>query len=202
MLFYWSITCIAVEFFPLLLLKLAKLVFIVLWWGSWNCWSCHEHPQTFYNRYINNDEFEFFQPNMDGRNCYSDEHYFPTFFHVSIQNFVLLIAIEISTLLTTLLSSYYRPFLDERPRWNCKLVSNLCWLVGNEVASKSIQGKGYYFRTPEEYYGTMKETSSLHYSTFAIKCQSFSDFPFGFPFSLLMRICITQVTERYGHILS
>ncbi|KAI8020313.1 hypothetical protein LOK49_LG04G03004 [Camellia lanceoleosa] len=32
--------------------------------------------------HVTSDERKETQPGMDGRNCYSDEHYLPTFFHM------------------------------------------------------------------------------------------------------------------------
>lgn len=101
--------------------------------------------------------FLYLQPGMDGRNCYSDEHYLPTFFSVSA-SFVFLsrwsICISNSCLFWTIWNQMTCVFVfsDVWSSWHCKLVSDTCWLVWRKVASKIIHGSRYHCRALEKYY--------------------------------------------------
>lgn len=93
---------------------------------------------------------------------------------------------------------FYHYSSDERSRWNCKLVSDLCWLVWNEVASKSIQGHECNFWTSEEYYGTMKKPVIC--ITILLLLNVNHLMTLSSLFSPLMWICTIQAIERYMHL--
>lgn len=98
---------------------------------------------------------------MDGKNCYSDEHYLPTFFNVRIMIFGDLhyllnccsSLLNLSLTISRVKSSYF-PFPWKPDAWSSRhfeLVCDTCWLVWREVASKIVQGSRCYLWAYEKY---------------------------------------------------